>query len=189
MSTSISSTTSSTAYTPPADGTSNTTMAQAKVIEGENGRVHIAAGKGSDEIDLSLGEDGLVHVTVNGEEVYSCTPEEAENLVIHGGRGDDQIKNSVDGVRIRGGRGDDRIFSEASNVTIFGGRGDDRVRLRGDANNVRTGRGDDVVNGRGQENNVFMGRGDDLAIGLGRESNDVRGGLGRDHQATRKLIP
>jgi hypothetical protein len=133
---------------------------EARVRE-EDGKVTINTGKGDDKVAAFIGEDGMVHVKVNGEEVWSGSKEDLEKLVINTGAGNDSVFNGVDGARIHTGRGDDRVFNIA------------------DGARIRTGRGEDSVVSLGRDNNIFLGLGDDRALSLGRGGHTL-GGPGQD---------
>lgn len=83
---------------------------------------------GDDKIHVHQNIDGSVEVTVNGKEKHYFTAEQAKDLVIRGGRGDDTITTSgyqlygpETHISIGGGKGDDSISGDWGNRNLFGG--------------------------------------------------------------------
>lgn len=91
------------------------------VIRGTSGndKIHITAAKGKYEIE----------VDVNGTK-QKLTKEQAKNLVIDAGDGNDvvHIDRNVNGnITVKGGRGNDLIIDEREPDIIMGGRGNDYI--------------------------------------------------------------
>jgi len=94
----------------------------ASVFRGENGAIALRAKGANDVIDIKYHADGSATVTVNGEE-FEFTAEEAANLTVDGGDGNDTItvdlENSAgtNGLTIVGGNGDDSIMRVMATIT------------------------------------------------------------------------
>jgi Ca2+-binding RTX toxin-like protein len=153
----------------------------------------VDAGDGDDQIRVSCnpGQPGGVIVDVNGEKHY-LTAEQARNLEIRGGRGNDTIIVDQDvqvghwfdrlnnrGITIDGGRGDDFIVGSRGNDTIRGGRGNDTIIGSEGDDNISGGRGDDSIFGGGGNDRIAGGRGND-AIWGGEGDDTINGGRGDD---------
>lgn len=107
--------------------------------EGQLGwRTVVKGTSGDDTIDVALNADGSADVTVNGETTH-YTPEEAKDMRISGGAGDDTITVTDNRWRLCG--------MENGDVTIEGGSGDDSIS--GDLGRVDAdgGTGSDTING------------------------------------------
>ena len=140
----------------------------------------IDAGEGNDNINVHTNRNGSVDVTINGQK-YSFTREQAKNLEVRGGAGDDAITSSSSN---RGGlRGlIDRHRQSANNIILNGGDGNDRIS-GGRGNEVITGgNGNDVLNGGDGNDLIFGGNGNDIISG-GRGNDAIFGGVGNDHIA------
>lgn len=160
-------------------------------VFGENGKIVVDAGMGNDNISVTKGANGGVNVEVNGR-TYRFTAEQAKNLEIRGGSGNDSIvvaDNVKTGITIRGGSGDDFIRGGAGNDmisggsgndTIDGGRGNDWIHGGSGNDNIRGGRGNDTIYAGSGNDFVDGGRGNDTIHG-GIGSDTIRGGRGRDH--------
>ena len=166
-------------------------------------KIVISGGKGSDSIDITIGEDGSCTVLVNGKKtVYSS--EETKNLYIDGGNGNDTIAihgayDSSIGLFIDGGSGDDLIQADedvikALNIeggdgddTVYAGQGNDVITDQGGSNTVYARGGDDTVaiaqlagNQTSEDiNKIFGGEGNDTLTG-GSGQNYIEGGRGSD---------
>ncbi len=143
----------------------------------------LETGSGNDTVDIRMGDDQRVHVTVNGEEKWSGTRAQFERLTIDTGAGDDHVTNSVDGGHIVTGDGDDRVVNRASKTIIDTGAGNDQVVNEGSDNDISTDRGDDHVSSRGERNVIAGGRGNDV-IGARGDGNRLSGGDGADQLAS-----
>jgi Ca2+-binding RTX toxin-like protein len=144
-----------------------------------DGPIYINGGKGNDKIHIRDDDDGGVCVEVNGEEHF-FTREEAERLVIRGGKGDDRIVNKTDiGLSIDGGAGDDVLTGGGGDDRIRGGAGDDRIRGVGGDDEVYGGTGDDDIDG-GRGNDKLSGNGGDDLIRGDRGDDKIYGGAGDD---------
>jgi Ca2+-binding RTX toxin-like protein len=166
---------------PGAGATSSSKPKEVKITQ-EDGKTIIDAGGGNDKIKVSQLADGRLRVTTNGESI-DLDRQASQNLVIRGGRGDDEIEadaSVTQAITIDGGRGNDRITGGSGNDTLIGGKGKDVIR---------GGAGDDRLEGGEGNDTLLGGRGNDILDGgkgndklLGGEGNDVlRGGLGHDY--------
>lgn len=144
----------------------------------------LSTGDGNDKVDISMGDDGRVHINVNGTEAWSGTLKQFQALTIDTGDGDDKVANTVDGANIITGNGDDLVISGANNVNISTGKGDDAVGVGGNNNYVNTGAGNDTVAASGDANTIYTESGDDSVrlSGSGRSSY-VNTGYGEDYVA------
>jgi Ca2+-binding RTX toxin-like protein len=145
----------------------------------------VDAGDGDDNIRVSSdpNQKGGVVVDVNGQK-YHLSAEEARNLEIRGGKGNDMIIVDPDvkvgnwfdrltnrGITLDGGDGDDILVGGSGNDTIRGGRGQDLI-LGGDGNDrINGGDGDDVIMDWSGNNRIRGGRGQDLVMG-GQDLDD-----------------
>lgn len=154
----------------------------------------IDAGKGNDAINVHTNFDGSVDVTVNGE-MHSFSAEEAKNLEIRGGKGNDTIvctgeafnfefggeKYGFDAPKLTldGGKGNDQIMGSKGDDVIRGGKGNDTI-IGGDGNdNIDGGRGHDTILGGHGKDTIQGGRGNDKIWG-GDGNDTVHGGRGND---------
>lgn len=163
----------------------------------------LQTGSGDDLVDISMGDDYRVHVTVNGKEAWAGTDQEFQKLIIDTGDGNDIVTINVNGAKVTTGGGDDQVLvagwqnyveTGAGNDEvvvadvgtygdnqIFTGDGSDTVRVNGDRNSIYTEGGDDAVIVNAQHNNISTGSGDDyveLRDPFG--ANRVRTGDGDD---------
>ncbi len=166
----------------------------------------VTTGPGDDHVRVVAGPDGTWSVLVGtrfGEHGihhtghHQLTADQARNLVIRtgdgddvalGGAGDDEI-HGVTGIdSLHGQGGDDRIVGGDGIDVVYGGRGDD-VLLGGDGRDVlEGGSGNDVVSGSADGDVLSGGRGDDRPAGgagddvllAGRGSDTLGGGTGTD---------
>jgi hypothetical protein len=127
----------------------------------------VFTGSGDDQVDINKGPDNLVHVKVNGAEVWSGTELQFQRLKIDTGAGDDKVINTVDAANIFTGSGNDKVESTASNASIDTGDGNDRVKSTGSDNHIETGRGADNVQSRGESNQISTGSGNDYVKSQG----------------------
>lgn len=139
----------------------------------------LSTGNGDDTVDIRMGQDQRVHVTVNGQERWSGTPDEFRRLTIDTGGGNDVVTNSVDGANILTGDGHDRVRHRGAHASIDTGGGDDLVVSEGSDNEISTGRGNDQVRSTGERNHIDGGRGNDMLTAHG-DLNRVSGGDGAD---------
>jgi Ca2+-binding RTX toxin-like protein len=184
--------------------TREATVIREKDAFGRPTQTIIDAGKGNDFINPHTNADGSVDVYVNGEK-HSFTAEEAQNLVIRGGKGNDQIVCTGETAKFEflgmkfgpaapkmtldGGKGNDTIVGSEGNDKIIGGRGNDILMGGGGNDEMDGGRGNDQMWG-GHGNDVMRGgKGHDRMWGgdgndrmRGDSGNDMlRGGNGDDH--------
>jgi hypothetical protein len=102
------------------------------------GNLVIGTGAGDDKVHLHFHHDGTATLTINGDEV-TLTEEEAKNLEVRLGDGDDQFTMTWDkslgdqppAVTVRGGDGNDDITGRWGIDDIGGGRGRDTARYTG----------------------------------------------------------
>jgi hypothetical protein len=157
----------------------------------------INTGAGDDKVEINKEADNLVHVKVNGKEIWSGSEIQFQRLKIDTGDGDDQVINKVDGaniftgagndtventandVRIDTGNESDTVISKGSRNRIETGRGSDKVKNYGTSNEIRTGREQDRVDSDGDLNTIESGDGDDTVRSWGDE-NTILGGRGND---------
>jgi Ca2+-binding RTX toxin-like protein len=145
-------------------------------------QVVIETGDGDDNVQVTQdASTGEVTVNVNGED-HKFTGNDAQNLVIRAGNGNDTI-NVAPGVNVnlilRGEAGDDTIQGGAGNERIEGGAGNDTID---------GGAGRDYINGSTGNDKLYGGDGDDVVYGgdgddhiMGQDGNDyVEGSRGND---------
>ncbi len=150
-------------------------------VFGENGKIVVDTGFGNDEVNVTKGKNGGVTVEVNGKK-YEFTAEQAKNLEIRGGSGNDTIKvadNVKTGITIRGGSGDDTIKGGRGNDMISGGSGNDKIDGGRGNDWIHAGTGSDTVNGGRGKDTIYAGSGDDQVNG-GRGADTIHGGNGAD---------
>jgi Ca2+-binding RTX toxin-like protein len=140
----------------------------------------IYTGAADDKVEINKGTDNLVHVNVNGTEVWCGTENQFRRFRIDTGDGDDQVINSVNGAKIFTGAGNDNVNNVANNASIDTGDGSDEVESKGSSNIIDTGRGDDVVKNRGTSNVIRTGSGGDWVNSRG-DLNQVELGDGADY--------
>jgi Ca2+-binding RTX toxin-like protein len=165
------------------------------------GKTVIDAGKGNDDINIHTNEDGSVDVTINGE-VHNFSAQEAKNLEVRGGKGNDNITctgeaqddnsfmaklfgntNRDPNITIDGGKGDDTIAGGCGNETIRGGKGNDVISggcndfIMGDCGNdtIHGGKGNDSISGGCGNDNLYGDKGRDFVHG-GDGKDWVQGG-------------
>jgi Ca2+-binding RTX toxin-like protein len=167
-----------------------------------NGKTIIDAGAGDDNILVNTNKDGSVDVFINGEE-HNFSAQEAKNLEIRGGCGNDNIvctgeandtnffgfKFSNDPkLTIDGGNGNDAIMGSSGNDTIRGGKGDDIIFGADGNDTIDGGKGSDLILGGNGNDTIHGGKGDDVISGddgndkvYGDQGKDVvDGGAGKD---------
>jgi Ca2+-binding RTX toxin-like protein len=167
------------------ENTDEAKITQEQGFFGQPGKTVIDAGKGDDLINIHTNPNGSVDVTINGE-MHSFSAEEAKNLEVRGGKGNDTIictgeadKRTFFGIpigdnnpnlTIDGGKGDDFIMGSCGDDVIKGGKGNDFI-MGGDGNDtIHGGRGNDFVHGGDGNDKVYGDQGRD----------DVYGGQGKD---------
>ncbi|MCW4202663.1 MAG: calcium-binding protein [Candidatus Thiodiazotropha lotti] len=173
-------------------------------IERNGDTTRVFAGSEDNHINIHTNSDGSVDLTIDGE-THHLTAQEAKNLIIDGGCGNDNI--SVTGqqlcgpennITINGGSGDDVIRGGAGNETINGGSGNDWIsggsgndKLHGGLGNdtLIGGDGHDRLNGGDGDDGIWGGAGNDFVSGdngndtlVGNSGNDrLVGGHGNDN--------
>ncbi len=151
---------------------------------GRPAKTTIDAGKGNDAIHIHTNFNGSVDVTVNGQK-YHFTTEQAQNLEIKGGKGNDCITSSgaactsQPNITIRGGKGNDLIIGGSANETIYGGRGNDLIFGGKGDDTIKGGRGKDLIFGGAGDDDIKGGRGSDVIFG-GKGDDNIKGGRGND---------
>lgn len=133
----------------------------------------LSTGSGDDVVQITMGDDHLVHVNVNGNDEWSGTVEQFHRLTIDTGGGNDSVTNNVDDAKIFTGSGNDTVVNRSSGSLIDTGDGDDVVKTDGDSNSISTGRGDDTVNSEGYYNAIVTGSGGDVVTSKG-DLNSIR---------------
>ncbi len=148
--------------------------------EGE--RTVVDTGNGNDDVRVSQGRNGGVDVSVNGQTNH-FSREQAENMTIRGGAGNDSITiddNVTQSLTVEGGDGHDTIRGGGGNDTIRGGAGNDRLYGNGGNDRIEGGAGRDYMEGGAGNDQIQGGAGNDTAYGL--DGNDqLQGGAGRDY--------
>ncbi|WP_375772155.1 M91 family zinc metallopeptidase [Archangium gephyra] len=173
-----------------------------------SGRTVVDLGAGNHEATVSRTTDGGLKVTSDGRSV-TLTAEQARNVTIRGGNGNDRIAVDADvtaDLRIEGGNGNDTLIGGGGRNTLVGGEGDDYLQggagsdsLEGgagrdvlyglggadsmlggeDRDYLDGGAGNDTVSGEGGNDQVMGGRGDDTLAG-GAGDDAVAAGEGKD---------
>ena len=151
-------------------------------VSRDGDRVIIDAGGGDDQIGVTQdATNGSVTVTVNGER-HTFTGNDANNITIKAGDGNDVIEvgeGVTVNLRLEGDAGNDEITGGAGNDIVEGGAGDDRLRGGGGRDYMNGSFGDDRVYG-GDGNDVMYG-GDGQDLLLGQDGNDyLEGSRGND---------
>lgn len=179
-----------------------------QVSRDRSGRTVVDLGSGDNQATVSRGSNGGLTITSDGRSV-NLTAQQASNLVIRGGDGNDRIAVDADvtaNLRIEGGNGNDTLIGGAGRNTLVGGAGDDYLQgganadrfeggagrdvmyglggndtMRGGADRdyIDGGAGNDTINGDGGNDQVIGGRGNDMLNG-GAGNDAVAGGEGRD---------
>jgi hypothetical protein len=122
----------------------------------------IYTGSGNDQVVINKGDDNLVHINVNGTEVWSGSEDAFRELNVDTGDGDDYVINTVDGANIYTRSGNDKVENSANDTQIYTENGDDEVRTQGNSNGIDTEVGNDIVRSTGNNNDFFTRNGDDL---------------------------
>jgi Ca2+-binding RTX toxin-like protein len=161
--------------------TDEATITQERGFFGQPTKTVIDAGKGDDVINIHTNPNGSVDVTINGE-VHSFSAEEAKNLEVRGGKGNDTIVCTGEAepmYHILGGPGGFVGWGDNPNLTIDGGKGDDIIMGSSGDDTIRGGSGDDIIFGGGGNDNIDGGRGNDTIMG-GDGNDQIHGGRGND---------
>jgi Ca2+-binding RTX toxin-like protein len=174
--------------------TDEATITQEHGFFGQPTKTVIDAGKGDDLINIHTNPNGSVDVTINGE-VHSFSAEEAKNLEVRGGKGNDTIvctgeadQRSFFGIplgdnnpnlTIDGGKGDDFIMGSCGDDVIKGGKGNDFIMGCDGNDKIDGGKGNDFISGGKGNDQVHGGRGNDIIMG-GDGNDHVYGDQGRD---------
>ncbi|MES9832842.1 MAG: calcium-binding protein [Candidatus Thiodiazotropha sp. DIVDIV] len=161
----------------------------------KDGTLEISASCKNDNINAHINKDGSVDVTVNGK-TYRFSAEEAKNIVIKGGDGNDNIsvtgdqlcgseKNiTIDGGNgddlLRGGSGDETLRGGDGNDTLIGGGGDDCLAGGKGEDSIWGGSGNDRIYGQDGNDTLVGNEGDDLIYG-GRGDDNIWGSAGNDN--------
>jgi Ca2+-binding RTX toxin-like protein len=158
------------------ENTDEAKITQEQGFFGQPGKTVIDAGKGDDLINIHTNPNGSVDVTINGE-MHSFSAEEAKNLEVRGGKGNDTI--------ICTGEADERTFfgipigDNNPNLTIDGGKGDDFIMGSNGDDVIKGGNGNDFIMGGDGNDQIHGGRGNDFIHG-GNGNDKVYGDQGRD---------
>lgn len=132
----------------------------------------VLRGDRDNKIDVHLDVNGGLAIDIDGRRV-NISPQQARDLTIDAGRGNDSITvdaNVPYDLKLRGGSGNDTIAGGAGNDQIDGGSGDD---------DLDGGAGDDRIWGRAGTDEINGGEGDDKIFG-GDGDDLIHGGLGND---------
>jgi Ca2+-binding RTX toxin-like protein len=143
-------------------------------LRGGTGGDRLDGGEGDDLIDGGAGND-----TLSGGEAGDATAQTSYADTIHGGAGDDLIRDL--GIEtsstVYAGAGNDTVAVEADYAQIFGREGDDFIALTGsDESTVHGGAGNDTILAETYAD-VFGDAGNDVIVA---GSGHVSGGLGDD---------
>jgi Ca2+-binding RTX toxin-like protein len=158
------------------ENTDEAKITQEQGFFGQPGKTVIDAGKGDDLINIHTNPNGSVDVTINGEK-HSFSAEEAKNLEVRGGKGNDTI--------ICTGEADERTFfgipigDNNPNLTIDGGKGDDFIMGSNGDDVIKGGNGNDFIMGGDGNDQIHGGNGNDTIHG-GDGNDKVYGDKGRD---------
>ncbi len=153
-------------------------------VETKNGKLHLYATDRSDHIKVTNRPDGMVSVQVNNQKLV-LTREQAANLVIHAGDGNDSIlldKNLPKGIRVEGEGGRDAILNFATGAVLDGGSGNDCIVNFGRAASLRGGSGNDILVQFEDQGAMHGGRGRDVMVSVGK-NNVIYGRRGEDFVA------
>ncbi|MBI6630662.1 calcium-binding protein [Pontibaca salina] len=104
---------------------------------------------------------------------------EPENVVIHGGPGDDLLSGGSGHDALYGGPGHDILYGGAGDDQLYGGPGDDLLFGGPGNDHLYGGAGNDRLYGGFGEDQLYGGPGDDLLFG-GPGADRLYGGLGHD---------
>lgn len=162
---------------------------EARILKTAEGKTLLQTGGGNDRVTIRQQADGSATADVNGEMHY-FTAEEANNLIVDAGDGNDIVNVIGDlDVGIKGGNGDDVIYGGTGDNRVSGGAGNDIIyagagnnAIAGDAGNDRLigGTGSDTLIG-GDGNDYMLGNGGDDYM-WGDAGNDyMSGGSGNDY--------
>lgn len=159
------------------------------------GKVIIDAGAGDDKIAVTQDvATGAVTVNINGA-ASSFTGNDAQNLVIKAGEGNDRInvgENVTVKLILEGNDGNDRIVVDNKVTTgqsIDGGDGNDTIIGGGGMDYINGSKGNDFLMGRDGNDVIYAGDGDDYVSGgngddyleAGKGNDTVRGWAGNDN--------
>jgi Ca2+-binding RTX toxin-like protein len=174
----------------PAENQNDQQAEGQKVAEDLQQALVASGGDGDDTIKVHQNEDGTLSVDIGGK-MTNYTKEQAQNLIIDGGKGNDRItaddsvtyKLKLSGGEgndyIKGGKGDDMILGGDGNDMIVGGDGNDVVDGGKGNNYIKGGKGDDTIFGGDGNNMILGGDGNDYIKG-GKGNNYIDGGKGDD---------
>ncbi|MBZ4421310.1 M91 family zinc metallopeptidase [Myxococcus sp. RHSTA-1-4] len=170
-----------------------------QVTTDRSGRTVVDLGTGNNEATVSRTADGGLTVTSDGNSV-TLTAEQARNVTLRGGDGNDRISVDADvtaNLRIEGGDGNDTLVGGGGRNTLVGGAGDDYLQGGAGSDSLQGGEGRDVMyglggtdtmlggaerdymDGGGGNDSLFGGAGNDQVMG-GRGNDSLYGGAGDD---------
>jgi uncharacterized secreted protein with C-terminal beta-propeller domain len=130
-------------------------------------------------IEMGAGDDSIV---------FKTPILWVDEVVIHGGDGNDSISGSPLNDEIRGDNGDDVILGRGGDDDldggvgkdlIIGGSGNDEIQGQAGDDSISGGAGQDSINGNGGNDSEFGGDGNDLLVGNAGDDS-IHGGDGND---------
>ncbi|MFS2036840.1 calcium-binding protein [Polaromonas sp. CT11-55] len=144
---------------------------------GDSGNLRITGALGGSiaSIDgMAMGDWLQSHLSEN-----ASLQSTADNQVLSGGAGDDELTAQHSGVTLRGGNGNDLLTGWAGNATLNGGDGNDVLDASGAANILTGDAGNDRLTAAGGDDTLDGGVGNDILSG-GAGSDTLQGGAGDD---------
>ncbi len=173
--------------------TRNSSASLTTTINGFGGQLeyHLNATSANNQIHIHINFNGSVDVTIDGE-WFHFTVQQAQNLVINAGDGNDLITTSGGSycapphITINGGNGDDTMVSfdnqlctSAPEITMNGDDGNDILIGGHGGQTLNGGDGHDLLIGGSGHDHLDGGNGTDFILG-GAGNDYIRGGSGDD---------
>jgi len=119
------------------------------------------------------------YLTLNSNATAKSIENNADNSIINGSSGKDNITNKGKNVIIHAGDGDDTIKSTGKESVIFAGSGNDNITSSGQNSTIDAGDGNDTIKSTGKESIIFAGSGNDTITSSGQNST-INAGDGND---------